>query len=33
MQYFIEISTPTKFHEILHHYRYTIQPDVKTVTG
>jgi len=20
MQYFIEIFTPTKFHEILHHY-------------
>jgi len=21
MQYFIEIFTPTKFHEILHHYQ------------
>ena len=24
MQYFIEIFTPTKFHEILHHYLHSV---------
>jgi len=29
MQYFIEIFTPTKFHEILHHYRLLNEPAIR----